>query len=85
MLGIILSESGYSPKLFNVPMETDAGLVKNYFDIVYSIYAIGWTTDLQATFNLVLSYLKTNGIFIFSWDHPFMHCVYVQDNKLIYW
>lgn len=51
-------------------MEEDIGLPKNYFDIVYSVYAIGWTTDLESTFNLIYSYLKPGGSFLFSWDHP---------------
>lgn len=61
----------YQPKLFCSPMEVDCGLPKNYYDIVYSIYAIGWTSDLPATLELVYSYLKNGGSFIFSWDHPF--------------
>lgn len=79
-----LSENGYTPKLYNSSMETNPGLPLNYFDVVYSIYAIGWTVDMQTTFNLVSSYLKKDGVFIFSWDHPFMHCVDVEDDKLIF-
>lgn len=79
-----LNECGYSPKLINSPMEHISGIPTNYFDIAYSIYAIGWTTDLQTTFKLVSSYLKKDGIFIFSWDHPFMHCVDIHDNKLVF-
>lgn len=79
-----LNESGYIPELFNSPMELDCGLSKSYFDIVYSIYAIGWTVDLQTTFNNIASYLKKDGVFIFSWDHPFMHCVDIQDGKIFF-
>ena len=79
-----LSENGYVPKLFCSPMEQNPGLPEGYFDVVYSIYAIGWTVDLQTTFNLISSYLKKDGTFIFSWDHPFMHCVDMQDDKLIF-
>ena len=67
-----LSDNHYKPYLFNAPMEQNPGIPENYFDIVYSIYAIGWTMDLQKTFNLISSYLKQDGVFIFSWDHPFM-------------
>ncbi|MBP1942599.1 SAM-dependent methyltransferase [Bacillus luteolus] len=56
--------------LFCSPMEKDIGIPKQYFDVVYSIYAVGWTTDLAATFDLLYSYLKPGGSFIFSWDHP---------------
>ncbi len=82
--GRYLKESGYSPILVNAPMEREYGIPKGYFDIAYSIYAIGWTTDLAATFALVSSYLKQGGIFIFSWDHPFMHAVEARDNQLIF-
>nr|WP_155922351.1 class I SAM-dependent methyltransferase [Bacillus sp. EB01] len=56
--------------LFCSPMEVDSGIPKQYFDVVYSIYAIGWTTNLAATFELIHSYLKPGGSFVFSWDHP---------------
>ena len=79
-----LAENGYSPKLLCSPMEENPGLPTGYFDVIYSIYAIGWTVDLQKTFDLISGYLKPGGIFIFSWDHPFMHCVDMQDEKLIF-
>ena len=79
-----LTECGYTPKLINAPMEAECGIPKDYFDFVYSIYAIGWTTDLQGTFNRIASYLKKDGIFIFSWKHPLHHCVTVQEDKLVF-
>lgn len=79
-----LSENGYSPNLFNSPMEINPGLPTNYFDVVCSVYAIGWTVDMQTTFELISSYLKTGGIFIFSWDHPFMHCVDIVEEQLVF-
>lgn len=78
-----LSESGYVPRLFNAPMEVDCGLPIGYFDVAYSIYALGWTVDLPATLRRVASYLKPGGIFLFSWDHPLMHCISAQDGKLV--
>ncbi|MDR0963497.1 MAG: class I SAM-dependent methyltransferase, partial [Clostridium sp.] len=71
----VLTQSGFAPRLFCSPMEQNPGIPQAYFDVVYSIYAIGWTVDLQATFNLSATYLKPGGMFNFSWDHPFMHCV----------
>lgn len=56
--------------LFCSAMEAEIELPKQYFDIVYSIYAIGWSTDLATTLKLIHSYLKPGGCFIFSWDHP---------------
>ena len=79
-----LTENGYAPRLFNAPMEAECGLPKAYFDVVYSIYAIGWTTDLQATVANAASCLKPGGVFIFSWDHPLMHCIDVEDERLLF-
>ena len=71
----LLSENGYSAKLICSPMEAELDIPKEYFDYVYSIYGIGWTTDLQGTFNKIASYLKKDGIFIFSWHHTLNYCV----------
>jgi SAM-dependent methyltransferase len=56
-------------------MEAELHIPTNYFDYAYSIYGIGWTTDLQGTFNKIASYLKKDGIFIFSWHHTLNYCV----------
>lgn len=53
-----LEKHGYCAKLICSPMEADLEIPKDYFDFVYSPYGIGWTTDLQATFDKVASYLK---------------------------
>lgn len=79
-----LAESKYYPKLICSPMEEDCGIHKNYFDIVYSIYAIGWATDLKKVFSRIASYLKKDGIFIFSWRHPLHGCVIVGEEQLIF-
>lgn len=70
-----LKENGYTAKFICAPMESDLNIPQNYFDYVYSIYGIGWTTDLQGTFNKIASYLKKDGIFIFSWHHTLNYCV----------
>lgn len=69
-----LSENGYSAKLICSPMETDIDIPKGYFDYVYSIYGIGWTTDLNGAFCRIASYLKKDGAFIFSWHHTLHYC-----------
>lgn len=79
-----LRESNYSAKLICSPMEEECGIPKNYFDFVYSIYAIGWTTELENTFIKIASYLKKDGVFIFSWQHPLHSCVVVDENKLLF-
>lgn len=79
-----LAESNYYPKLICSPMEEECGIPKNYFDIVYSIYAIGWATGLNKVFHRIASYLKQGGIFIFSWKHPLHGCVIVNEGQLIF-
>lgn len=69
--------------LFSAPMECEIGLPKNYFDIVYSIYALGWTTDLKQTLELIHSYVKDGGIFVFSWDHPMFQCIKYNTDEVI--
>ena len=71
----LLNESGYSCTLFHQPMEENRNIPQNYFDVVYSVYAIGWTIDLEKTIGNAAQYLKQGGVYIFSWDHPFLHCV----------
>lgn len=79
-----LSGCNIPANLICSPMEASCGIPENYFDIVYSIYAIGWTTDLEGTFRQVASYLKEGGCFIFSWSHPIHKCVAWEDGKLIF-
>ena len=88
-----LKSHGYAAKLICSPMEADAGIPAAYFDFVYSIYGIGWTTDLQGTFCKIASYLKKDGRFIFSWHHTLNYCVafsiperrtVLEDGKLVF-
>lgn len=66
----LLSNQQVKVSLFESPMEENPGIPNSYFDIVYSIYALGWTVDLKQTLSHINSYLKPGGIFIFSWEHP---------------
>lgn len=79
----ILSQ-GIEAKLICAPMEKACGIPEDYFDIVYAVYSIGWTTDLNAVLGKIASYLKQDGIFIFSWSHPIHKCVTLEDDKLIF-
>lgn len=71
------------PRLFCAAMEDEIGIPKNHFDVVYSIYALGWTIDLSKTLELIYSYLKKDGSFIFSWEHPIYPYVKGENNSLI--
>lgn len=79
-----LTEFGLSAKLICSPMEEECGIPEDYFDFVYSVYAIGWTTDLEGTFRRIAYYLKKDGVFIFSWSHPIHKCVAAEDNMLVF-
>ena len=79
-----LESHNLSANLICSPMEDDCGLPTDYFDIVYSVYAIGWTTDLDGTFRRIASYLKKGGVFIFSWSHPIHKCVAMKHGTLIF-
>ena len=79
-----LKACGLSAKLICSPMEEECGLPVDYFDFVYSIYAIGWATDLEATFCRIASYLKKDGVFIFSWSHPIHKCVAAEKDRLVF-
>ncbi|MFT9371713.1 class I SAM-dependent methyltransferase [Paenibacillus polymyxa] len=79
-----LTSCGLSAKLICSPMEEECGIPEEYFDFVYSIYAIGWTTDLEGTFCRIASYLKKDGVFIFSWSHPIHKCVVAENNMLTF-
>ncbi len=79
-----LVSQGVCVNLICSPMEDECGLPTDYFDLVYSVYGIGWTTDLDKTFKRIYSYLKNDGIFVFGWSHPIHKCVSVDNGKLIF-
>ena len=82
-----LAENGVEARLVCSPMEEPCGIPEGYFDCVYSIYAIGWSTDLACTFRRLAAYLKPGGTLIFSWNHPLFGragCVHMQDGKLVF-
>ena len=61
--------------LFVSSMDENPGLPQGYFDLVISIYSLGWTPDLPRTLELIHAYLKPSGIFLFSWEHPVYRCL----------
>jgi ubiquinone/menaquinone biosynthesis C-methylase UbiE len=66
----LLAKKGIFAKLFLSSMDENPGIPENYFDLIVSIYSLGWRPDLPHTLALVYSYLKPGGMFIFSWEHP---------------
>lgn len=81
---VYLTECGLSAELICAPMEEECGIPADYFDIVYSVYGIGWTTDLDSTLSRIASYLKKDGAFIFSWSHPIHKCVAAEYGSLLF-
>ena len=79
-----LALNGFSAKLICSPMEEDCGIPVDYFDYVYSVYGVGWTTNLEGTFCRIASYLKKDGVFIFSWSHPIHKCVAIENDALYF-
>ncbi|MED4163634.1 class I SAM-dependent methyltransferase [Halalkalibacterium halodurans] len=79
----VLKDSRAPVTLFESPMEVNPGLPTDYFDIVFSIYALGWTTNLTKTLENVYRYLKPGGSFIFSWEHPMYNRVRQHQHGLM--
>lgn len=62
-------------RLIESPMEVNPGVPENHFDLVFSLYGLGWTTDLPETMRLVSTYLRPGGSFIVSGEHPAYGCL----------
>jgi SAM-dependent methyltransferase len=70
--------------LFCSPMEENPGLPAGYFDLVLSIYGLGWATDLERTLALIASYLKPGGALLFSREHPIYHCLEYRAGHMLF-
>ena len=62
-------------RLVESPMEVNPGIPLGCFDLVFSIYGLGWTTDLPGTLSLVADYLRPDGVFLLSGEHPAYSCL----------
>ena len=62
-------------RLFESAMEVNPGIPSGHFDLVFSIYGLGWTTDLPTTMELINRYLRPGGCFIVSGEHPVYACL----------
>ncbi|MCX8073966.1 MAG: class I SAM-dependent methyltransferase [Clostridia bacterium] len=70
-------------RFFVSPMEENPGIPENYFDYVFSLYSIGFSSNIFETIKLSSQYLKSNGTFIISWTHPFFNCLDINEDKVI--
>lgn len=75
-----LEEKNVPAKLLLSSMDENPGISEDYFDLIVSIYSLGWTPDLSKTLALVHSYLKPEGVFIFSWEHPIYRSLSYEAN-----
>ncbi len=80
----LLADSKCKGELFVSPMEIDPGILHCHFDLVFSIYGLGWTADLDKTIGLIREYLKPGGRLIFSWDNPLMQCIDSVDGRFVF-
>jgi ubiquinone/menaquinone biosynthesis C-methylase UbiE len=64
------------------PMEEIPGLPLDHFDKALSIYALGWTVNLQKTLTNIYRSLKPGGVFVFSWEHPIHSVVEYTNDEL---
>ncbi|ARU59859.1 hypothetical protein CBW65_01405 [Tumebacillus avium] len=69
--------------LLEAPMEDIPGLPEAYFDKVVSLYALGWTVDLQKTVQGICRSLKKGGQFVFSWEHPVHTTLDCSEQKFV--
>jgi SAM-dependent methyltransferase len=70
-----LRECASRTRLFESPMEVNPGIPTDYFDLVFSLWGLGWTVDLPATMALVAQYLRPGGCFLLSGEHPAYSCI----------
>jgi SAM-dependent methyltransferase len=71
----LLAQDNIPARLFLSSMDENPGIPELHFDLVMSIYGLGWIPNLSRTLLLIYSYLKPDGIFIFSWEHPVYQCL----------
>ena len=54
-------------------VQTLTGEPDDYYDVVFTAFALQYIADLTQCFKEVRRVLKPGGIFVFSLDHPFYH------------
>ena len=56
-------------------MEVDPGVPSDYFDLVFSIYGLGWTTDLTGDDGAGQQIPAARRMFHVSGEHPAYSCL----------
>jgi SAM-dependent methyltransferase len=78
-----LREYASRSRLFESPMEVNPGIPSDYFDLVLSLWGLGWTVDLPATMALVAKYLRPGGCFLLSGEHPAYGCIEFNGSQYV--
>lgn len=73
----------WNPKLVCGAMEEEGDIPKGYFDIVYSIYALGWTSDLRKTLELIYSYVKPGEVLFLVGSTQYIQTYSMVRKKLL--
>ncbi len=68
--------------LFEQPMEKPISLHEPV-DTVFSIYGLGWATDIDRVLQNVNSCLRINGKFVWSWEHPIYPHVEYKNGQFV--
>ena len=84
LAGEFLRANDMPAQLLLSSMDENPGIPENHFACVVSIYGLGWTPDLPRTLALVYSYLKPDGVFLFSWEHPAYRCLSYKEESAEY-
>lgn len=80
----LLQENRTTGNIKQMSMENIDDLPSEYFDIVFSVYALGWTVDIARTLSNIYKKLKNGGVFVFSWEHPMQSRLIYDDGKITY-
>lgn len=74
---------GFDAELYASPMEENPGIRTEHYDIALSLYALGWSVDLDAALEHIASYLRPGGVLIFSWEHPVFRCLKTRGKEVL--
>lgn len=61
-------------RLYQLPMERLDEIEENQFDLITSSFAFHYIADFPALLSKIASKLKSNGLLIFSQEHPIVTC-----------
>ncbi len=76
-------EQNIEASLHCSPMEQDPGIAHDHYDIALSLFALGWSVNLDASLGHIVNYLRPGGILVFSWEHPFYRCLKSKNKQLL--